>query len=150
MLGGFLILLVRVPLYAQTPQWNANVNGESFLAPNGGNPAAPFNVTIGDAPTTTATLSVRGDQLPVADPFFGAPRLCTFRTDVAAVREQSWWMFRDANHIGRIWHDAGHRAFHFQSMEPVDVGLDRYSGAMVQNHQNDGLWVSQNGAVIVA
>jgi hypothetical protein len=145
MLGGFLILLVRVPLYAQTPQWNANVNGESFLAPNGGNPAAPFNVTIGDAPTTTATLSVRGDQLPVADPFFGAPRLCTFRTDVAAVREQSWWMFRDANHIGRIWHDAGHRAFHFQSMEPVDVGLDRYSGAMVQNHQNDGLWVSQNG-----
>ena len=100
--------------------------------------------------SNTATLSVRGDQLPVADPYFGAPRLCTFRTDVAAVREQSWWMFRDANHIGRIWHDAGHRAFHFQNMEPVDVGLDRYSGAMVQNHQNDGLWVSQNGAVIAA
>jgi hypothetical protein len=57
--------------------------------------------------------------------------LCTFRTDVAAVREQSWWMFRDANHIGRIWADGGHRAFHFQNMEPVDVGLDRYSGAMV-------------------
>lgn len=81
-------------------------------------------MTIGDAPTNTATLSVRGDQLPVADPYFGGPRLCTFRTDVAAVREQSWWMFRDANHIGRIWHNAQHRAFHFQSMEPVDVGLD--------------------------
>jgi hypothetical protein len=40
-------------------------------------------------------------------------------------------MFRDANHIGRIWADGGHRAFHFQNMEPVDVGLDRYSGAMV-------------------
>ena len=57
--------------------------------------------------------------------------LCTFRTDVAAVRERFWWMYRDANHIGRIWADGGHRAFHFQNMEPVDVGLDRYSGAMV-------------------
>jgi hypothetical protein len=71
--------------------------------------------------------------------------LCTFRTDVAAVTEQSWWMYRDNNHIGRIWHDAGARAFHFQSMEPVDVAQDRFSGAMIQNNDADGLWIPSNG-----
>ena len=76
-------------------------------------------------------------------------RLCTFRTDVAALREQSWWMYRDANHIGRIWADGGHRAFHFQNMEPADIGMDRYSGAMVQNHQNDGLWVAQEAITAI-
>ena len=55
-------------------------------------------------------------------------------------------MYRDANHIGRIWADGGHRAFHFQNMEPADIGMDRYSGAMVLNHQNDGLWVVQYSA----
>jgi hypothetical protein len=119
------------------------------LATDTQQPSAPFNVTIGTTPSTLATLNVRGDQLPVADPFFGGPRLCTFRTDVAALREQSWWMYRDANHIGRIWADGGHRAFHFQNMEPVDVGLDRYTGAMLQNHQNDGLWLELEGADVI-
>jgi hypothetical protein len=123
-------------LHAQ--QWTDNTLGDVHLDPA----LPPESVTIGDGSiVNTATLSVRGDQLPVADPFFGGPRLCTFRTDVAALREQSWWMYRDANHIGRIWADGGHRAFHFQNMEPADIGMDRYSGAMVQNHQNDGLWV---------
>jgi hypothetical protein len=141
-----LVLLTgTVNSLAQAPQWDASVGGESYLAPNSGNPAAPFNVTIGDAPTITATLSVRGDQLPVGDPFFGLPRLCTFRTDVGAVTEQSWWMYRDNNHIGRIWHDAGSRAFHFQSMEPVDVDQDRFSGTMIQNNDADGLWIPANG-----
>jgi hypothetical protein len=120
--------------------------GFTYLAPDAGLPGVPvYNMTVGTAPSDFATLRVRGDQLPVADPFFGLPRLCTFRTDVAAVTEQSWWMYRDNNHIGRIWHDAGARAFHFQSMEPVDVAQDRFSGAMIQNNDADGLWIPSNG-----
>jgi hypothetical protein len=123
-------------------QWTDNTFGDVHLDPA----LPPASVTIGDGSVVnTATLSVRGDQLPVADPFFGLPRLCTFRTDVAAVTEQSWWMYRDNNHIGRIWHDAGARAFHFQSMEPVDVAQDRFSGAMIQNNDADGLWIPSNG-----
>ena len=125
--------------HAQTPQWDADGTGHSFLAPNAGNPFAPFNATVGLTPSNGATLRVRGDQLPVADLFGGG--LCTFRTDVAQVQQQSWWMYRDANPMGRIWHNSTHRAFHFQSMVPVDVAQDRYAGAMVQNNSNDGLWV---------
>jgi hypothetical protein len=71
-------------------------------------------------------------------------RLCTFRTDVAALREQSRWMYHDANHIGRIWADGGHRAFHFQNMEPADIGMDRYSGAMVKPPER---WVVCGGVL---
>jgi hypothetical protein len=151
-IGSFCLLVcVAAALNAQNDGDHTITNGlgQTYMATDAQAVAAPANVTIGTVPNLNATLSVRGDQLPVADPFFGGPRLCTFRTDVAALREQSWWMYRDANHIGRIWADGGHRAFHFQNMEPADIGMDRYSGAMVQNHQNDGLWVAQEAITAI-
>ena len=30
-------------------------------------------------------------------------------------------------------------------MEPVDVAQDRFSGAMIQNNEADGLWIPSNG-----
>jgi hypothetical protein len=65
------------------------------------------------------------------------------------LRVRSWWMYRDADHIGRIWADGGHRAFHFQNMEPVDVGQTG-TAASWSNHQNDGLWVVQEAIDVIA
>ena len=54
-------------------------------------------------------------------------------------------MYRDANEVGRVWNDATHLTFHFQSMRDGDVGQDRYSGVMMQNRLGNGLWVAQDG-----
>lgn len=60
-------------------------SGTTYLATDAQATAAPLNVTIGTAPTTDATLQVRGDQLPIADPLPPqAGSLGTFRTDVAS------------------------------------------------------------------
>ncbi|MCB0794711.1 MAG: hypothetical protein KDB88_08240 [Flavobacteriales bacterium] len=127
--------------------------GFSYLQPdaNVGIGINPYNFTIGLTPSNFATLRVRGDQLGVNSAAFGG--LCTFRTDVASATEQGWEMWRDVNHIGRIWHyggngpsPGGHRAFHVQSMEERDAAQDRYSGVFLMNDDDDGCWFIHNGA----
>lgn len=122
--------------------FQSNVFGDQYLAPSPPLfPFAPRSVNIGTLPIgLAATLRVRGDQLPVTDPIVGAPALCTFRTDVLQEVQQSWWMYRDINPIGRIWNESGHRAFHVQSYMNKSDGEDRYSGLMLQNDNNDGMW----------
>ncbi len=58
-----------------------------------GTPAvAPFNLNVGTAIHSLATLNVRGDELPVNDAF--GTSLCTFRTDVLSGNDQNWSMVR--------------------------------------------------------
>jgi len=124
-------------------EWNNDGGGNIHCDPL----LNPQSVTIGDGTTVNlATLNVRGDQLPVDDPeFLAANFFATFRTDIGNQQAQSWWMYRDANSMGRIWHDPVALGFHFQSMMPLDIGQDRFSGAMIQNNNADGLWIPANG-----
>ena len=61
---------VILTIVAQTPQWDANGLGRSFLAPNAGNMNPIYNATIGTSASDFGTLRVRGDQLLVLDPMF--------------------------------------------------------------------------------
>jgi len=137
------MLLLIDSTHAQAPQWDANGLGRTFLAPNTGNMAMPYNVTIGLNPADFATLRVRGDGLPVPDEF--ALGRCTFRTDVSQTTTQCWRMMRDINDIGVLWNENDDVAFHVQCGMPRDVGQDRYAGLLLQNHVGDGLWVMHNG-----
>lgn len=137
------MLLLIDSTHAQAPQWDANGLGRTFLAPNTGNMAMPYNVTIGLNPADFATLRVRGDDLPVPDEF--ALGRCTFRTDVLQTTTQCWRMMRDINDIGVLWNENDDVAFHVQCGMPRDVGQDRYAGLLLQNHVGDGLWVMHNG-----
>ena len=105
-------------------------------------PFAPFNVTIGNAPSTFATLRVRGDQLPVNDQF--TPTwLCTFRTDVLAGFNQTWDMYRGSLLIGRLWHTNPSNAFTVQAAQG-DGNL------WLRNSDNDGVRLNFNGVGVGA
>lgn len=105
--------------------------GRTYLAPDAlvGLGILPFNMTVGNAPSNFATLSVRGDQLPVNDAFSPTWR-CSFRTDGSSGFNQTWDMVRGGNLMGRIFHTNPGNSFTIRSM----------SGPMrVRNEQADGI-----------
>ena len=127
-------------------EWDNDGGGNIFCEPV----PAPQSVNIGDGTTVNlATLNVRGDQMPVADPLPPqAGSLGTFRTDVSSATSQSWTMQRDVLEIGKIWNESIQLAFHVQSFEPRDDGQDRYSGLMLHNEARpdwSGLWIMNDG-----
>lgn len=122
--------------------------GRTYLAPDAQIPGVnPFNMSIGTAPAGSATLRVRGDQLPVNDAFLTS--LCTFRTDVDADHNQNWSMVRDGLEIGRLWHTNPGLPFHIQSTAAPDYVNNLGSGLYLQNNDGDGMKISHNGPLFL-
>lgn len=145
----FIIGLVRgtVALAQDGDQPVTDGFGFTYLAPDAALPGVPvYNMTVGTAASDFATLRVRGDQLPVADEDpLQLNMLCTFRTDVGSQVPQSWRMYRNINQIGAIWNEGQNRAWHVQSLESRSDVEDRYSGLLLQNHLDDGMWIMNDG-----
>lgn len=124
-----------------------NPAGRTFLAPDPavvdalGNPVAPFNMTVGTTPSGSATLRVRGDQLPVNSAFQGGWR-ATFRTDVPSDFNQNWEMVRGGLQVGRLYHGADFNWFAVQA--PQGNGTE--PGILwLENAERDGIMLRANG-----
>ena len=126
-------------------QWADNGFGQIHLDPA----LPPAAITLGDgapAELNRASLYVRGDYIPVPDDVpLQVGMLNTFRTRVGSQVPQSWRMYRNINQIGAIWNEGQNRAWHVQSLESRSDGEDRYSGLLLQNHVDDGMWIMNDG-----
>ena len=105
--------------------------GVGYFTPNGIVPESYLHVN-----TQFSLLPQNGSIATVGE---------TFRTTVGGGVAQRWRMERDNNEIGRFWHQGTHRSLHIMAPEQRDDAQDRYSGVLIQNNTEDGLWVMNDG-----
>lgn len=111
---------------------------------------APYNLTVGTAPLSLATLNSRGDHLPVPDAFNPGVSWCTFRTDMSDGRMQNWSMVRHEDdssppqelEVGRLYHGSSFNWFAVQAPQPNG---DLPGILWLENAETDGFMLRANG-----